>query len=335
MLDFSRAPLRLPGRDAPPVSPTLRPAPADVLGRPLLSVVGLVASLVLGGCADSNAFVVIPSAGHDASSEADVAETHADQSSPTDLGADVAAQDSSADANDASEAGLCGVMVSATCDLFGQDCPGTGTCAFDVGLGTVACSDRTVGTALEAASCSSHTDCARGLTCLGGRCTRPCCKEASAACGPSGTCSLAVYAEVDAGLTTPPDGGLHSVVHYACRYGDPCHPFAFDCPTGQVCVTAGTASWCVARGESNLGAPPNGPCTTSADCGESQACLEVASAGMRCLLLCNLEGTPTSPPAPANGRFPADGTCSVSSQSFGRCSATEASLPGALGVCLP
>jgi hypothetical protein len=162
--------------------------------------------------------------------------------------------------------------AGAACGVDPQcGCP-TGDKCDIAGSATAACV--TAGTAAEGANCSLNTDCAAGLTCLGGVC-HAFCPTADVAC-PGGEC-------VQAGEGQPQD--------LVCLIS--CGPAPETCKAGQTCevatltATGAFVSDCETPGTVAAG----GTCTGNSDCGAGLGCIGMPST---CLQWCQLSPSPTT-----------------------------------------
>jgi hypothetical protein len=219
------------------------------------------------------------------------------------------------------------------CNMVKQDCADlTATCAYDPTAKHNVCAKSATGTKLKGEACTAPADCDRGLFCYSNKCSPACCSGDNAVCGPGGTCNLAIT----------DDGG--AVIYHACSYSAKCNPFKYDCPKGQVCLfnedpdvfKCSTPS----SGTSGIGAAPGITCKYSNDCGESQACFKLTTGGdaagaeYKCWLFCWLS-TPDAftPGTTPDGRFAANGTCTVGGTNYGTCTSLMG-IGGGLGICV-
>lgn len=216
------------------------------------------------------------------------------------------------------------------CNMVLQDCTGDQTCDWDTTKGHKTCQTRRDGVVGKGEACDPTSNpCQKGLFCYSGKCSPPCCPMDDSVCGTGGSCDLAI--------TQPTDGGTDQILYHACTYAATCHPFKYDCGTGQVCLfkEAPDTFTCVDPSPGTpISAAPGIPCKYANDCGESQACL-TADGGktFKCTLFCWLTppeaGSVGTDPA---GRFAANGTCTVGGKSYGTCSA-DPLVAGGLGIC--
>lgn len=227
--------------------------------------------------------------------------------------------------------GTCSHHPGDECDMVKQDCTDkTQTCEYDATAMHNKCSARALGTGLAGDACTSSSGCDRGLFCYRGACSPACCPGDNSVCGTKGTCDLAIT-----------DTTGSATLYYVCDYAALCHAFEYDCPSGQVCLyKEAPDTYRCADPLKGLATKPGGPCAAANDCGESQLCTAVyktgedaAAAPSLCYLTCYLS-TPTGfmPGTSPGGRFPANGTCTVSGTSYGTC--TDVGLGGGLGLCV-
>ncbi len=256
--------------------------------------------------------------------------------STTDAGADGGAKDSGPSGSetgpsDSGGGGTCDQHTGDECNLVKQNCAdSTKTCVYDGDAKHNVCATLATGTKLKGEACAAQGDCDKGLFCYGGKCSPACCSGDNSVCGPGGACNLAL---------TDKDG---TVVWHACTYSAKCNPFKYDCPKGQVCLFSSEPDVFKCSEPSKtgaLGVAPGGSCKYVNDCGESQACFTMSSgdagSGGSCMLFCWL--TPPSgftPGTTPDGRFPADGNCTIGGKSYGTCKAAG-SIGGGLGICQP
>lgn len=215
------------------------------------------------------------------------------------------------------------------CDLMLQNCTdATKTCIYDNAKKHNTCAAVAFGTAGAGEACTMSADCDKGLQCRDKICSPTCCPGDDSACVGGGKCNL--------GLTV--DG---KVVYYGCSYAKKCNPFMFDCPTGQYCTFDGFpdefACSTPAPG-STIGQAPGGSCESASNaCGESQGCFSKgAGTAPKCELFCWITkpaGWTWPGAAKADGRFVADGTCTVGGVNYGTCQAVD-KLGGGLGLCV-
>ncbi|MCC6216595.1 MAG: hypothetical protein IT376_17165 [Polyangiaceae bacterium] len=216
-------------------------------------------------------------------------------------------------------------VTGGECDLEAQDCDGGLTCslaAVDGGPWSTACVTLGAGALPRGSSCATHAECAPGLRCTLGKCTRPCCAERQVElCGASGSCELTLqYAQGAAKLLV-------------CTYAPPCTPWAGDCPAGletDCHLRSGGKIECSAPNyEVDAGSTLGRPCVYLNDCGDSQHCVYPSGFDSGyCRWLCKLSetGAPTSGTVggpPGGGGCPPGETC----RGF--------SAPAWLGACSP
>ena len=228
---------------------------------------------------------------------------------------------------------VCDPHTGDECNMVKQDCPmAAQTCAYDGTKKHNACTTLPTGTKLKGEACATQADCDRGLFCYSNKCSPACCTGDNSVCGAGGTCNLAITEDSGA------------VIYHACSYSSKCNAFKYDCPKGQVCLfnedhdvfKCSTPS----SGATGVGAAPGITCKYSNDCGESQACFALSSGGdaagapYKCYLFCWLTTpggfTPGSTP---DGRFPANGTCTVGGTNYGTCTSLGG-IGGGLGICV-
>lgn len=218
------------------------------------------------------------------------------------------------------------------CDMVKQNCADpTATCTYDNGKKANVCAKLATGTKLKGEACASQGECDRGLFCYGGKCSPACCSGDNSVCGSGGTCNLAIT----------DDGG--AVIHHACSYSSKCDAFKYNCPSGQVCLfneDPDVFKCSTPSSSSGLGVAPGTTCMYSNDCGESQACFSLTSGGdaagatYKCYLFCWLtKPTGFTPGTMPDGRFPANGTCTVGGTSYGTCTSLSG-IGGGLGICV-
>ncbi|GAC1351779.1 MAG: hypothetical protein NVS3B20_08870 [Polyangiales bacterium] len=224
------------------------------------------------------------------------------------------------------------------CDMIKQDCADPAeTCAYDTTLFHSVCRKNPLGTAAKGEFCDPKNPCDRGLFCIASHCAPACCPGDNSVCGAAsgtkGECSLSI--------TGATGSGKDAVNFHVCGYSNVCHPFKYDCPSGEVCLYASDPDVFKCSTPSTAGmvdAKPGTVCKYVNDCGESQSCFAFkADAGptdYKCYVFCWLKAPDGfmvgSKPG---GRFPADGTCTVGGTSYGTCTAV-AGIGGGLGICL-
>jgi hypothetical protein len=228
----------------------------------------------------------------------------------------------------------CNAHAGDECDMVKQDCADpTATCTYDGTTKHNVCAKVATGTKLKGEACASPAECDRGLFCYSGKCSPACCSGDDSVCGAGGSCKLAIT----------DDGG--AVIHYACSYSPPCKPFKYDCPSGMVCLFNDEPDVfkCSLPSSSTtgVGVAPGTACKYVNDCGESQSCFTITTPGSdsggstnKCYLFCWLM-TPSgfTPGTMPDGRFPANGTCTVGGTNYGTCSAVTG-IGGGLGICV-
>jgi hypothetical protein len=228
---------------------------------------------------------------------------------------------------------LCDPHSGDECNMVKQDCADPkATCNYDPTAKHNKCTTLATGTKLKGESCTSQADCDRGLFCYSNKCSPACCTGDNSVCGAGGTCNLAIT----------DDGG--GVIYHACSYSAKCNAFKYDCPKGQVCLFNEDPDVfkcsSPASGAAGVGAAPGIKCKYSNDCGESQACFQLtmggdaAGAEYKCYLFCWLM-TPAGFTAGTmpDGRFPANGTCTVGGTNYGTCTSLGG-IGGGLGICV-
>lgn len=215
--------------------------------------------------------------------------------------------------------------LSGSCDIVAQDCGGALTCSVvqgDAGQYQTACADLGNGSAGLGDTCASHQDCAAGLRCVLGKCTRACCSALEGPlCGANGACDL----DVTYG------GGAFVTV---CTFAPPCTLWTHDCPSGleSDCHVAGGGKFkcSVPNYNQDAGSTEGQACTYVNDCEDSQYCLYAgADAGAgTCRWLCKASNT-GAPDAGSVGGGPGLGGCpgGQTCHAFGS--------PAWLGVCEP
>jgi len=214
------------------------------------------------------------------------------------------------------------------CCMVRQDCEKTFTCEYNPDVGHNTCSLKPPGTAARGEPCAK-TPCEPGLFCYNYRCSAACCPGDDSPCGAGGACNLAIT-----------DATTKAVLYHLCSYTDGCSPFEYDCPKGQDCYydSAPDIFRCHAPTFTGPDVVPGTACKYVNDCGESQACFVMTTdAGVStsmCYTFCWLTKpsgfTPGSTP---DGRFPADGTCTIGGIDYGKCTSVTG-IGGGLGVCI-
>jgi hypothetical protein len=228
------------------------------------------------------------------------------------------------------------------CNLVTNDCTGNKTCVY-TSAGHNQCQSLTIGPNAEGDACdeSKNQYCDVGLECFtsgsgtAGVCTRRCCENTDCQRnGLSGKCDRAF---------TNASG---AIVFHACSYSETyCHPFKYDCPSGQYCIyTASPDVFTCSTPVTAIGQAPGGACNYRNDCGESQGCLGLTlgdggAEPASCRLFCWLkQPTGFSVGTTPGGRFAANGTCKIGTTSYGTC--TSVGFPdysstggGQLGIC--
>jgi hypothetical protein len=140
------------------------------------------------------------------------------------------------------------------CDPIDQNCPPGQTCS--VQNGQTVCVPH-AGSATFFAACASDDDCAGGLLCGNGRCTRPCCPALERVlCGYQGRCSLQL--------------GDASATLKACSFSPPCDPWSGSCAGYPESTCAGSQPHC----SYFIGTSPSidQPCSFGNECEDSQVC---------------------------------------------------------------
>lgn len=306
------------------------------------ALVSCCALAALAGCSSSSGSTIVV---HDAG-----ADTHVTVDASIDLGVDLGVDEAATDStivdlgvDMGSDGGGLTCPKDAhkgdTCDLMLQNCPGTESCEYDDSVGHNNCINRPIGPASKGDPCNDATPCDRGLFCVSNHCSPACCPGDNSACGTDGTC--------DYGITDVlPDGATSDVIYHACDYGTFCHAFQYDCPAGQDCYfdTEPDVFSCAPpyTGDAGIAVVPNTPCNSINDCGESQICTALTSGPdaapppATCYLFCNLSGVANPGPASnLDGRFPADGTCTIGGTTYGTCQAISGIGGTTLGLCVP
>ena len=213
------------------------------------------------------------------------------------------------------------------CDVVKQDCPTGQTCTLQESAGAWKSNCVTLGNGPKKLSeaCSFHQDCAAGLRCTLGKCTRPCCPTLAAEiCGPSGKCDL----QITFGMAP------NTAKLLVCTFSPPCTPWASDCPPGAESdchVFAGGVFECSFPNYSADAGPTLGkPCVYLNDCGDSQICIypnaDAATGTCRWLCKAKDEGAPDA--GTVNGP-PGKGGCEVGQTCL------PYSNPSWLGFCNP
>ncbi len=192
--------------------------------------------------------------------------------------------------------------ASCTCDPLSQSCC-TAEDACDLTAGSAFCRDVTAA-GMQAAVCSSPTECARGYSCMNGAGSPPgSCHEfcdADGDCAGGGLCDLLASASTTKVCTT------------ACN-----PPTAAGCPEGSACQAAPNAEasrWhtdCRPAGPGGGGAA----CTSNDSCKIGFACV---GAPLRCRKYCNL-GAPGGSACPGQDECIALGTGVLDGTEWGVC----------------
>lgn len=216
--------------------------------------------------------------------------------------------------------------LSGSCDVVAQDCGPGLTCSVvqDEGGTTyhTECADLGDGSAQLGDACASHTDCAAGLRCVLGKCSRPCCGALEGPlCGANGACDLQITY----------GGGAFLQV---CTFAPSCTLWTGDCPAGPESdchvATGGKFKCSVPNYDPDAGSTEGQACTYVNDCADSQYCLYTSSdAGAgTCRWLCKASST-GAPDAGSVGAAPGLGGCpgGQTCHAFGS--------PAWLGVCEP
>lgn len=228
------------------------------------------------------------------------------------------------------------------CNLVTNDCTGTQTCVY-TNSGHNQCQSLTLGPNGEGDACdeSKNQNCDVGLECFttgagtAGVCSRRCCENTD--CQRNGLSGKCDRAFTDAG---------GAIVFHACSYSEiVCHPFKYDCPSGQYCIyTSAPDVFTCSAPVTSIGQVPGGACKYRNDCGESQGCLGLTlgdggSEPSACRLFCWLK-QPTGfvKGTTPDGRFAADGTCKIGGTSYGTCTSVgfpdySATGGGQMGIC--
>ena len=299
---------------------TLRPSLQALLAS-------FCAAALLAACSSSDSTgpgTTTPDTGVDSSIK-DGPGDDSDTSSPKDTG--------SPDTKETGGGKTCDPHPGDECDMVKQNCPtATDTCDYSQAVGHNTCVTIPPGTAGKGEACDPKNPCDKGLFCYSGHCSPACCVGDNSVCGAGGECKLSI--------TAPGDGG-DSVIYHACTYSNVCHPFKYDCSAGEICNFDSDPDVFKCSSPSpagSLSAKPGGVCKYTNDCGESQACFalkaDAAPTDYKCQLFC----WATKPDAfsvgtKPDGRFPADGTCTVGGVSYGTCTAIGG-IGGGLGICI-
>jgi hypothetical protein len=301
------------------------------------------------GCSSSDAGSPLPadSGKHD-SGKVD-SSVIGNDATPADDGVEtsVAPDGTVADSKDAGPLPTCDQHAGDECNLVANNCPTNQMCDYTSANHNQCVTPPAVGPNADGDPCSDTNPCASGLFCqvpstgTVGYCTRPCCSGNDAPCkqnGQTGSCKL--------GLTD----ASGTVVYHVCVYNEKvCHPFKYDCPSGEYCVFTAAPDVFTCTGPSpghTISQAPGGTQTASNDCGESQvgATTKLADGGSSaatCRVACWItKPTTFSVGTTPDGRFPANGTCTVGGTNYGTCQSigfpdNTASGGGHLGVCIP
>jgi hypothetical protein len=252
------------------------------------------------------------------------------------------------DTKDAGPLPTCDQHAGDECNLVANNCPTNKMCDYTSANHNQCVTPPSVGPNADGDPCSDTNPCANGLFCqptsatgTAGICTRACCPGNDAPCkqnGQTGSCKLNLV-----------DGSGNSLYHL-CVYNEKvCHPFKYDCPTGEYCIfsAAPDVFTCStpAPGKT-IGQAPGGASVASNDCGESQVGVTTkladgGSSAATCRVSCWItKPTSFSVGTTPDGRFPANGTCTIGGTSYGTCQSigfpdNTASGGGQLGVCIP
>jgi hypothetical protein len=221
-------------------------------------------------------------------------------------------------------AGTATNVTAGECDLVAQTCAPLLTCRVtevDGGSFRTACIDLGNGQRALSEACASHAECAAGLSCVLGKCSRPCCPEHEAALCGGGSCDLQIVYGEDAAFVQ------------VCTFAAPCTPWANDCPPGPEtdCHPQDGEFKCsfpnyASDGGSTLGKP----CVFLNDCEDSQYC-RYATAGATagtCRWLCKVADS-GAPDAGTVGGPPGQGGCETGQ------TCVAFSSPSWLGFCDP
>jgi len=232
--------------------------------------------------------------------------------------------------------GGCNVHPGDECDLVKQNCTdATASCVYDGDVNHTVCLKIATGTKLRSESCATQGECDKGLECRNGKCSPFCCLKDDSPCGPGGSCSVQVT-----------DEGASPYAYALCDYSPPCNPFKYDCPTGSVCLFNSLPDRFKCSTPSPgtpLNQAPLRECKYRNDCGESQGCSTITTSGedaaaatAKCQLYCWFsKPTGFTPGTMPDGRFPADGTCTIGGVNYGTCRDFSSSgLGGGLGICV-
>ena len=231
--------------------------------------------------------------------------------------------------------GSCDPHPGDECNMVAQDCPDPkNTCDYDPTVKHTACVANPIGPAAKGEACDSKTACDRGLFCYSGKCSPACCTGDNSVCGPGGQCKLAI-------TDAAGDSGTPDVIYHACSYDPICHPFKYDCPKGDVCLFAENPdvfNCATPTSKAVYSSAPGSKCVYANDCGESQACFaltpDAGPSDYKCYMFCYLHGAEAgSVGTTPDGRFAADGTCTVGGKSYGTC--TAYGFGSDLGLCVP
>jgi len=220
------------------------------------------------------------------------------------------------------------------CSMVKQNCPSPGdTCEYDPGATHNTCSTKPPGTATKGEACDSvKNPCSKGLFCYNNKCSPACCTGDDSPCGAKGSCKLAIT-----------DSTTKAVIYHVCSYDSACNPFKYDCAKGEDCYydSAPDVFKCHTPTAPPPDVKPGIDCTYVNDCGESQACFSLTTGGdaggakSKCYLFCWLTKPPGwTPGTTPDGRFPADGTCTIGGTNYGKCSSVTG-IGGGLGICIP
>lgn len=283
---------------------------------------------------------------------AKVDSTVPDTGTPIDTGVpsdtSVTPDTSVADTKDAGPLPTCDPHAGDECNLVANNCPTNQMCDYTAANHNQCITPTKVGPNVDGDPCSDTNPCANGLSCQptgstgsAGYCTRACCPGNDAPCkqnGQTGSCKLNIV-----------DASKNSLFHL-CVYNEKvCHPFKYDCPTGEYCIfsAAPDVFTCStpAPGKT-IGQAPGGASSASNDCGESQVGVttKLADGGTSasvCRVTCWMtKPTTFSVGTTPDGRFPANGTCMIGGTSYGTCQSigfpdNTASGGGQLGACVP
>ena len=314
----------------------------SVSGSLACATLATLALLSLTACSSSSSGDGAPAGDSATSKDSSVGDTSGFDSSITteagpDSRADTAVRDASGKDGDSGGPTIttCDMHTGDECNMVKQDCAADETCDYSPSKGHNACAKPPIGVVGKGEACDPSNPCDRGLFCYDGKCSPPCCTGDNSVCGGEGKCNLSI--------TEPTDGGADKVLYHVCTYPATCHAFKYDCPKNQVCLWAtepDSFSCATPTSSTVYKAGPEGACKYANDCGESQICTALttsgsdAGAGSKCYLFCYLSGPEAgSVGTTPDGRFPANGTCTVAGKSYGTCTSITG-IGGGLGLCV-